>query len=111
MGTRALPVIGSLLLVGFAVAVAIARTETEPEGTIAFHGSEASLNLLSVEAQRCGLPNAKIQRIGKFLALTVQTSGPADSRATCVVEWVLAHPEAKIGFLGNQAFTGEDRSS
>ena len=111
MSTRALLLIGSLLLGGFTVAVAIARSGREPVGTIGFHGSEASLKLLSAEARRCGLPDAKIERIGKFLALMVQTSGPADSRATCVVQWVFAHPEAKIGFLGNQAFTAEDRSS
>ena len=82
----------------------------EREGTIAFHGSEASLNLLSVEAKRCGFLKPKIERLVKFLALVVQTSEPADRRATCLVVWVFAHPEAKIGLLGNQAFTGEDRS-
>ena len=111
MSTRALFLIGSLLLGGLAAAVAIASAEPEREGGIAFHGSEASLNLLSVEAKRCGFPKPKIERLGKFLALVVQTSGPADRRATCLVVWVFAHPEAKIGLLGNQAFTGEDRSS
>ena len=111
MSTKALLLIGSLLLGGFAVAVAIASATTEPEGTIAFHGSESSLRLLSVEGQRCGLPKPKIERVGKFLTLVVHTSVPADGRATCVVKWVLAHPEAKIGFLGNQAFVGEETPS
>ena len=109
MSTRAVLLIGSLVLCGFAVAVVLANTETEPEGMMGFHGSEASLKLLAAEAQRCGLPNAKIERTGKFLALMIRTAGPADSRASCVLKWVFGHPEAKIGLLGNQALASESR--
>lgn len=109
MSTRALLLIGSLLLGGFAVAVVVANTAPEPTGTIVFHGSERSLTILSAEATRCGLRQTKVEKIGKFLALTVRTSGVADTRATCLVRWVLAHPEAKIGFLGNQALASESK--
>ena len=103
MSTRAVILIGSLLLGGFAVVIAMVIANPEPTGTIRFHGSEASLTNLSAEATRCGLRQTKIERIGKFLAFTVQTSGPAYPGAACLVRWVLAHPDAKIGFLGNQA--------
>jgi len=98
-----------LLLGGLALAIAIASTGPEPTGQIRFHGSEASLTTLAAEAKECGLQKAKIEKIGRFLALTVDTSGLVDPRASCLVRWVLDHPEAKIGFLGNQAFASESK--
>ena len=76
---------------------------------IRFHGSKAALTRLSAEASKCGLLQTKIEKIGRFLALTVQTSGPTDPRTTCLIGWVLDHPEARIGFLGNQALAAESR--
>jgi hypothetical protein len=77
--------------------------------TVPFSGSEASLKVLSAEAKRCGISNAKLERIGTFLALTVQTSGPSDAGYQCLVGWVFAHPESKIGFLGNEAFSAQTK--
>ncbi len=107
MNTRVVFLVGSLLLAG--VVAAVASTRPEATATIWFHGSQASLTTLSAEATRCGLLQTRIEKIGRFLTLTVETSGPADPRATCLVRWVLDHPEAKIGFLGNQAVASRSR--
>ena len=101
---KALLLIGSLLLGAFVMEVAVANSAPKPTGTIGFHGSQASLSLLSAEATRCGLFQSKVERIGKFLTLTVKTSGFADPHVACLVQWVLSHPEAKVGFIGNEAF-------
>jgi hypothetical protein len=110
MGRKMILTIGSLLLGAVALAMGVAGTRPEPMQAISFHGSRASLTTLSAEAAKCGLRKTKIERIGRFLALTVYTAGITDESGTCLVRWVLAHPEAGIGFLGNQAFANERKS-
>ena len=101
MASKISLIAGSLLIVGVAVVLALALSAPEAMSTVRFSGSEASLKALSVEAKLCGISDAKVERIGKFLALTVQTTGPSDAGFECLVGWVLAHPQSKIGFLGN----------
>ena len=103
---RKASLIGSLLVAGVAAGYTLTGHRKAPTGTMMFHSSEASLALLSAEAKRCGLRHMKTETIGRFLALVVETP-IADPRADCLIRWILAHPEADIGFLGNQAVATE----
>jgi hypothetical protein len=104
MASKTPLIAGSLMIVGVAVAVviAIALAEPAPTSTIRFSGSEASLKVLSAQAQRCGISHAKLESIDTSFALSVKASGSSDTSFKCLVAWVVAHPESKIGFLGNQ---------
>lgn len=106
MGRKFVFTVCILALAG-AAAMAFARPDSKHPTAIRFHGTEGALKRLQAEAASFGFRQWKIEPIGGFLALTVETARIGDNRAACLVEWVFSHPEAKIGFLGNQAVVGK----
>ena len=72
--------------------------------TLPITGSKASLTTLAAAAQRCGFRDAKVgERIGRFPVVVLNTRGFGDHRTECVIKWIFAHPEQKLGFIGNEA--------
>ena len=101
--------VGSLLVLAIAFVTVLALRSPPPLSMLRFHGSKESLETLAEAAKRCGFSQTKVEQLDKFLVLTVETTGASDTRAGCLMQWVFDHPESKISFVGNEAFSTQTR--
>lgn len=85
----------------------------KPTTLVAIAGPEDSLAHFEAAAAKCGLtgvvrePNAQLG--GTMIRVVGPTSWITKDRSPykCAFDWLLNHPDEKIGFLGNEAFAPE----